>query len=418
MNSKTSSLYDRIYLLHNKYAVMKQLLCFFVLFAVIFVLTVPLANADVSTVQAVPGSSQQGCEETNSCYSPNPVTVNVGDTVIWNNVDSVAHTVTSGNPSDGPDGIFDSSLFEPGKSFSHTFNSPGTYDYFCMVHPWTAGNVVVKSTGTTIEKPPVVSTPSVTGSTTVQAAPGSSQLGCEKTNTCYTPYSISVNVGDTVTWNNADTTPHTVTSGNPSDGPDGIFDSGLFPAGESFWHTFNSPGTYDYFCLVHPWMEGEVVVRSTGVSIPSKSEPEPFCGAGTILENGVCVAVDRGGGCLIATAAYGSELAPQVQQLREIRDNTLLKTSSGTSFMDGFNSFYYSFSPTIADWERQNPAFKQVVKTTITPMIATLSILKHVDIDSEAEMLSYGIGIILMNIGMYFVVHFACNCYFKLFVLI
>ena len=157
--------------------------------------------------------------------------------------------------------------------------------------------------------------------------------------------------------------------------------------------------------MVHPWTKGEVVVRSTGVSTPSKSESQPVCGAGTELKNGVCVRddYDGGGGCLIATAAYGSELAPQVQQLREIRDNTLLKTSSGTSFMDGFNSFYYSFSPTIADWERQNPAFKQVVKTTITPMIATLSILNYVDIDSEEEMLGYGIGIILMNVGMYFV---------------
>ena len=109
-----------------------------------------------------------------------------------------------------------------------------------------------------------------------------------------------------------------------------------------------------------------------------------------------------GGGCLIATAAYGSEMAPQVQLLREIRDNILLKTSSGTSFMTGFNSIYYSFSPTVADWERQNPVFKEAVKLTITPLISTLSILTLVDIDSEAEMLWYGIGVILLNVGMYF----------------
>ncbi|HSD04746.1 MAG TPA: CFI-box-CTERM domain-containing protein [Nitrosopumilaceae archaeon] len=108
-------------------------------------------------------------------------------------------------------------------------------------------------------------------------------------------------------------------------------------------------------------------------------------------------------GCLIATAAFGSELAPQVQILRELRDNTLLKTSSGSSFMTAFNSFYYSFSPTVADWERQNPFFKEAVKLTITPLISTLSILNHVNIDSEAEMIGYGIGIILLNIGMYFV---------------
>ena len=110
-----------------------------------------------------------------------------------------------------------------------------------------------------------------------------------------------------------------------------------------------------------------------------------------------------GGGCLIATAAFGSELAPQVQQLRELRDNTVLQTESGTSFMTGFNQFYYSFSPVIADYERENPAFKEVVKLTLTPLLTSLSLLQYVDIDSESEMLGYGIGIILLNIGMYFV---------------
>ena len=110
-----------------------------------------------------------------------------------------------------------------------------------------------------------------------------------------------------------------------------------------------------------------------------------------------------GGGCLIATAAFGSELAPQVQQLRELRDNTVLQTESGTSFMAGFNQFYYSFSPIIADYERENPAFKEAVKITLTPLLASLTLLQYADIDSESEMLGYGIGVILLNIGMYFV---------------
>ena len=110
---------------------------------------------------------------------------------------------------------------------------------------------------------------------------------------------------------------------------------------------------------------------------------------------------DNGGGCLIATAAYGSELAPQVQQLRELRDNTILQTESGNSFMTTFNEFYYSFSPTIADLERENPVFKEGVKVTLTPMLTSLSILNHVDIDSEQEMLGYGISLIVLNIGMY-----------------
>ena len=107
------------------------------------------------------------------------------------------------------------------------------------------------------------------------------------------------------------------------------------------------------------------------------------------------------GGCLIATATYGSELAPQVQQLRELRDNSLLQTESGTAFMSAFNDFYYSFSPIIADYERENSVFKEAVKLAITPMISYLSIINYVNMDSEAEVLGYGISLILLNIGMY-----------------
>ena len=113
--------------------------------------------------------------------------------------------------------------------------------------------------------------------------------------------------------------------------------------------------------------------------------------------------MDEGGGCLIATAAFGSELAPQVQQLRELRDNTILSTQSGATFMTGFNQFYYSFSPAIADFERENPLFREAIKLTITPMLTSLSILNYVNIDSEQEMLGYGVSLILLNIGMYFV---------------
>ncbi|MGI0003586.1 MAG: emp24/gp25L/p24 family protein, partial [Nitrosopumilaceae archaeon] len=115
------------------------------------------------------------------------------------------------------------------------------------------------------------------------------------------------------------------------------------------------------------------------------------------------ISIDEGGGCLIATATFSSELAPQVQFLREIRDNRVLSTASGSSFMTAFNSFYYSFSPAVADLERQNPMFKETVKVAITPLLSSLSLLQYVDIDSESEMLGYGISIILLNIGMYFV---------------
>jgi len=132
------------------------------------------------------------------------------------------------------------------------------------------------------------------------------------------------------------------------------------------------------------------------VEAEPEPEPEPMMTSQPAEEK-------KGGGCLIATAAFGSEMAPQVQFLREIRDNTVLQTESGSAFMTGFNQFYYSFSPAVADYERENPAFKETVKLALTPMLTSLAILNYVDIDSEAEMLGYGIGIILLNIGMYFV---------------
>ena len=125
---------------------------------------------------------------------------------------------------------------------------------------------------------------------------------------------------------------------------------------------------------------------------------------GEILINGNCAAAPGGipgGGCLIATATYGSELAPQVQLLRELRDNQLLNTESGSAFMGLFNDVYYSFSPQIADLERENPAFKEMVKITITPLLTSLSLLNYVDMDSEESVLGYGISLILLNVGMY-----------------
>ena len=108
----------------------------------------------------------------------------------------------------------------------------------------------------------------------------------------------------------------------------------------------------------------------------------------------------NGGGCLIATATYGSETATEIQQLRELRDNQLLQTESGTAFMNTFNDIYYSFSPIIADYERENPLFKEAVKITITPMISTLSLMENAE--SESEVLSIGLSVITLNLGMYF----------------
>ena len=108
---------------------------------------------------------------------------------------------------------------------------------------------------------------------------------------------------------------------------------------------------------------------------------------------------EEGGGCLIATATYGSEMTNEVQQLRELRDNQLLQTESGTAFMSTFNDVYYSFSPIIADYERENPYFKEAVKIAITPMISSLSLMENAE--SESEVLSIGLSVIALNLGMY-----------------
>ena len=105
-------------------------------------MTMPLATG-VHTVNIAEGSGTPGCEETMECYLPYSITISIGDTVIWNNPDSAAHTVTSGNISDGHDGMFDSGLFMSGSTFEFAFDKSGTYDYFCMVHPWMTGIINV-----------------------------------------------------------------------------------------------------------------------------------------------------------------------------------------------------------------------------------------------------------------------------------
>ena len=138
---------------------------------------------------------------------------------------------------------------------------------------------------------------------------------------------------------------------------------------------------------VEPEPTAEPIPEPTFEPVPEQADPDPVvvppttqpvppveCAEGTVLSDGICVAEDDGG-CLIATAAYGSELAPQVQHLREIRDGSLVQTSAGAGFMSAFNTAYYSFSPTISDWQRQSPAFNDAVRVALTPMLATLGIM-------------------------------------------
>lgn len=131
----------------------------------------------------------------------------------------------------------------------------------------------------------------------------------------------------------------------------------------------------------------------------SEIDPEPVGDVKFLAES----ESNNGGGCLVATAAFGTELAPQIQMLREIRDLQLMQTESGSTFVQSFNAFYYSFAPTVAQWERDSPVFKEVVKAFITPLIASLSLLQYVSMDSESKVLGYGIGVIMLNLGIYFI---------------
>jgi len=240
----------------------------------------PPPMVSTSKVTIMSGSSVPGCEESYRCYSPYSISVRTGTTVTWANVDSAAHTVTSGSAADGPDGIFDSSLLMGGTTFSHTFNNPGTFPYFDMLHPWMSGTVSVSGSSSPTPTPTIPSTPSIPPPTPVSTSrviveAGSSTPGCEEYYRCYTPYSVKIRPGITVTWANIDSAAHTVTSGTPADGPDGNFDSSLFMSGNTFEHMFDRAGTYPYFCMVHPWTIGEVVVSGTPVGTILTPTPIP-----------------------------------------------------------------------------------------------------------------------------------------------
>jgi predicted secreted protein with PEFG-CTERM motif len=121
------------------------------IFVTVLMLTTPQVFAENVSVSTPQGTSVPGCETTNECFIPYKVAINVDDTVTWSNDDSAAHTVTAGSAADGPSGVFDSSLFMAGTTFSHTFETKGEFPYFCMVHPWMEGTVIV---GTAMEKQP------------------------------------------------------------------------------------------------------------------------------------------------------------------------------------------------------------------------------------------------------------------------
>ena len=119
----------------------------FVLMSVVSMIAIaPSAfAADEVIIENAAGSSTPGCEETNNCFIPNPVTVEIGTIVTWSNTDTAAHTASSGTAAGGDMGeVWDSSLIMAGASYSYTTDTVGSFDYFCMVHPWMTGTLIVE----------------------------------------------------------------------------------------------------------------------------------------------------------------------------------------------------------------------------------------------------------------------------------
>ena len=220
--------------------------------------------------------------------------------------------------------------------------------------------------------------------------------GCEKTDEgCYTPSPVTVYVGTVVIFSNTNSVSHTFSSGVPADDIIGTeFNTGILAPGDSGEWIPENVGEFSYFDMIHPWMQGLIIVQESKGQTHSEKVVEPVVEPVVATETS-----EEGGGCLIATATYGSEMAPQVQMLREIRDNQLMNTESGTAFMSTFNNVYYSFSPAIADMERENPMFKEVVKLGLTPMLSTLAIMDSAE--SESEVLGLGLSVIALNLGIY-----------------
>ncbi len=197
-----------------------------------------VSNAPVFAIEILEGSDIDG----NPDYSPDVAVVPQGFRIEWTNADAVIHTVTS---TDDVGETFDSSLL--GAGLVYTLDTAdlevGEYDYFCLVHPWMNSLLIIEE-----PKEPV----------TVVIPPGSGLI--KDDGIYYDPENIDVPVGTTISWDNQDDVAHTVNAGTPDGGPTDLFDSGLFDGGVAYEFTFTEAGTYDYYCLVHPWMVGTVTV--------------------------------------------------------------------------------------------------------------------------------------------------------------
>ena len=196
-------------------------------------------SGPIFAIEILADSAQEG----NPDYDPDIAVVPKGHTIEWTNADSVAHTVTS---SIDLGETFDSSLMSAGEVFTLDTTSLeiGEYEYLCIVHPWMIATLIIE----TPKEPTKIIIPD-----------GAAIL--EDGQIYYDPEVINISAGTTIVWDNIDNTMHTATSGNPDDGSDGVFDSEILSAGDTYEFTFTDTGSYDYYCILHPWMIGTVNVE-------------------------------------------------------------------------------------------------------------------------------------------------------------
>ncbi|HEX9260257.1 MAG TPA: cupredoxin domain-containing protein [Acidimicrobiales bacterium] len=212
-------------------------------------------------------------------FTPAALTVATGGSVSFVNDDRDAHTATAS-------GQWDSGFLQPGASWVKTFTSAGSFRYICVIHPDMVGTITVVTPGSPPPPPPPPPPPATTSPpvppppTSAPSGPGTSAATVTMGSRTFTPVQLRVDPGTTVTWVGTDTEPHTVTA-------TGQFDSGIVAPGGTYRHTFPTNGTYAYVCLIHPGMQGTVVVAPAGAPEPPAPPPtgapaSPAVGVGTV----------------------------------------------------------------------------------------------------------------------------------------
>lgn len=228
----------------------------------------PTRPANVISAKILAGASSEG----NPDYEPDPLSVSKGDGVEWTNEDTAPHTVTS-FADDGKS--FDSGIINAKATWllDTSTLAEGDYEYFCTLHPFMRGMLMVNAGGQSVgEASPEATAPPTTapGDTSGAATPAATVTAVSivfgasaPTNgEFYSPATVETTVGSMVTWKNDDSALHTVTSGDAATvSPDGVFDSKFMKKDQTFSFVFDKPGEYNYFCTLHPFMTGKVIVE-------------------------------------------------------------------------------------------------------------------------------------------------------------